>query len=849
MGEVYRARDTRLGRTVAIKVLTTQLADRDDLRQRFEVEARAIASLNHASICSLFDIGRESEVDFMVMEYLEGETLAQRLKQGPLPLADALRHGVQIARALEQAHRRGIVHRDLKPANVMLTKAGVKLLDFGLAQLREPSAGLTDDTPTATITRADVILGTPQYMAPEQIQARELDARTDIFAFGSVLYEMITARRAYAGDSVAVLMAAILKDDPPPIPNAPPALNRALQTCWAKDPDERWQSAGDLARELAWIAEAPLESTTPAAAGMRRREMLAWSTAAACGAIGVAAGVRALRSGALKPARYRFTVAPPPHTTFQLFQSPPAISPDGRTLAFVAVSEKEMRIWVQSLDSREAREIADTDGAGQLFWSPDNRSIGFFAKERLKRVPAAGGAVQDLCDTPMGFGGTWNEGGVILFAHGPTGAIYQVSDSGGTPAPATRLEPQKQTAHLFPSFLPGGKRFLYTASGAESRSGGVYLAALGSPEVQPLLPALAKARYASPGYLLYGQETRIMAQRFDAGLQHLEGDAVAIAQNVWGFLGMRAFGVSETGVLVYAEEEPPVSQLTWFERSGKRRGTVGPAGPFIQMELARDQRRVLLERYEGGYGELWILDLVRGVLSRLTSGPSWSFMGRWSADGSKAVYSLSAGQSSGIYQKDAGGGGQEQLILSHNGGPQGPTDCSVDGRYVVYAGFSPKLISQLWLLPLTGGGKPAVLLPGPFNSSHGRVSPDGRWLAYVSNESGAKEVYVCAFPQPAARVRVSTGGGIQPQWRADSKELFYIAPADRSLMAVPVKAAAEFQPGTPVALFQAPFLGYFEFGRNDYGVAPDGQSFLVNARAGAQPTTNLVVVAGWQPAP
>jgi Tol biopolymer transport system component len=657
---------------------------------------------------------------------------------------------------------------------------------------------------------------------------------------------MITGKRAYGGDSGATLMAAILRDEPPPIPNVPPSLNRALQTCCAKDPDHRWQSAGDLARELAWIADSPSDPAATAATGMRRREILAWSAAAVCGTAAIATGIRALRSDAPKAAKYRFTLPPPPGWTFQLFQSLPAISPDGRTVAFVAVSEKGARMWVQPLDSREAREIPDTEGAGSLFWSPDGRSIGFFAQEKLKRVPVAGGGVQVLCDSPLGFGGTWNEAGVILFARGHTDAIYQVADSGGMPTQVTRIDPQKHTAHGFPCFLPGGKRFLYSAFTVESLEGEVYVASLSSLDLHPLLPIASNVRYAPPGYVLYAPEGKIVAQHFDAGGARLEGDAITIAQGVWGYVGMRAFDVSQTGVLVYAEEEPPVSQLTWYDRSGKRGGTVGPSGPFLHMELAKDQRRVLLERYENGRGELWILDLVRGVPSRLTAGPAWSFMGRWSSDGSAVVYKLSAGSSSGIYQRAAGGGGQDELLISLGGGPDGPDDCSSDGRYLVYTLVDPKLGRRLWLLPLTGDRKPSALLPGPFLSTNGRISPDGRWLAYVSNESGALEVYVCAFPQPTARVRISIGGGIQPQWRADGKELFYIAPADRSLMAVSVKAAAGFQPGTPTALFQAPFVGYYNFGRNDYGVSPDGQSFLVNARAGAPASTNFVVVTGWQ---
>ncbi len=849
MGAVYRARDTRLGRTVAIKILSAELADRADVQKRFEVEARAVASLNHPHICALFDIGRQDGVAYMVMECVEGETLEHRLKNGPLPLDEAIRYAIQVADALEQAHRRGVVHRDIKPANIMLTKTGVKLLDFGLARLRERSPVAGDKGETVSMTGVGTVLGTPLYMSPEQVEGKEADARADVFAFGSVLYEMVSGKRAFTGESQASLMAAILRGDPPSAPrDLPRELAHVLKTCWAKDPDKRWQSAGDLRLELEWIAEGGEQAPPVDAGGMRRREVLAWGTAGFLGAAGSFGIFRGLRAGVPEPAPVRFTIPPPPGMAYQLFSSLPAVSPDGRTVATVAFAGGAMSIWVRPIDSLEAREVPETQGATAVFWSPNSRYIGFFAQDRLMRVPLAGGPAQVICGAPGGGGGAaWNEAGVIVFAPGHSGALYMVPATGGTPTPVTSLEPLKHSAHWHPCFLPGGRRFLFTALSPQAEHQGVYAGTLGSPDVERLLPVVSNVRYAQPGYVLFSQHGKLMAQRFDAGRRRFEDDPFPVATNVWSFGGAAAFSVSDSGILVYAEEVPPRNQLTWLDRQGKRMGAVGPEGPFIHMDLSRDERRVLLERYENSLGELWSLDLARGVPSRLTAGLGWALHGCWSPDGTRVVYASASGTAGGIYLRDEAGH-EEQFANYGRAAPGAPTDWSPDGKYIIYWVVDAQTGSDIWVAPVSGEGKPVAYLQSRFAERQGRLSPDGRWMAYVTNETGSDEVYIASFPSPGSNHRISDGGGVQPQWGADGKELFYISPAERTLMAVSIKTAPVFQPGTPEPLFRANFVGFSGFSRRDYAVSGNGRRFLVNTNLGGGGSQNLTAVVGWRPA-
>jgi Tol biopolymer transport system component len=536
------------------------------------------------------------------------------------------------------------------------------------------------------------------------------------------------------------------------------------------------------------------------------------------------------------------------------FQSFPAVSPDGRLVAFTAANPLTGRlsVWVRALDSPELREIPDTDQAANLFWSADSRSLGFFARDKLKRVSIAAGSAQVICDSPIGAGGAWNQAGTILFSRGHDGAIYQVPATGGMPAPVTSLEPERHAGHWFPSWLPGGRQFLFTALGSQPECQGVYTASLDSKRVNRLLPVMTNVRYAPPGYLLFLQGAKVVAQRFDVGRLRLEGEPFAVADGVWGVQGLGAFDVSDSGVLSFAEAELPSNQLMWFDRSGKALGTAGAAGPFIHMDLSRDERRVLLERWEGMRGDLWILDLERNVPTRLTYGPGWAFQGYWSPDGTRVVYSLGSETSQALYVRDAGGTGQErQLLKLAKVGLGAPTDWSRDGRYVVYSLPDSKNACDLWVLPLSpelAGGdlKPVPYLRSPFMKTQGRVSPDGRWMAYVSTESQTPEVYVSPFPNATAKWRISTASGTQPRWRADGKELFYLT-LEHTLMAVPVRAASNFQAGADVPLFRARPAEYYQGSRYDYAPSRDGRKFLVNTRLGVAGSRGIQVMVGWQP--
>ena len=839
MGEVYKARDTRLDRTVAIKVLPAHVADDPDLRQRFEREAKTISSLNHPHICTLYDIGQQDGVDYLVMEYLEGETLAARLTKGPLPTDQVLRYATEIADALDKAHRKGITHRDLKPGNIMITKAGTKLLDFGLAKLKQPAAGpggmSAVPTLSAGLTMQGTILGTLQYMAPEQLEGTEADARTDIFAFGAVVYEMATGKKAFEGKSQASLIAAILEREPPPIsvlqPVSPPAMDQIVKTCLAKDPDDRWQSAGDLGRQLKIIQGGSQPSVAvPTVAARKSRERLSWGVAGVLAVLlAIALAVPYVTREPADLTTVRFTVEAASRAPNQF-----ALSPDGRHLAFVGEAGLGgAGLWIRAVEALEARMLPGTEGAGYPFWSPDNQFIGFFVGGQLKKVAVSGGPPETLCEVAfLTFGGTWNRDDVIVFGRG-NDRLYRVSASGGEPSPVTELDRSLHSGHVWPQFFPDGRRFLFFAGRPGGDDNGIYVGSLDSTEVQRVMAAEYMARYAPPGYLLYAREGTLMAQPFDADAVQLTGDPVRLVDQVSTnpVFRLAAFSVSENGELAYrGGGREGVTQLVWFDRSGELLGEASQPGLYNNPALSRDETRVAVERREitNAAPDVWILDLTRGgTPSRFTFDPEADRWPTWSPDGRQIAFgSDREGGVSQIYRKNASGTGEAELLLESEASKY-PMEWSEDGAWLSFFDQDSQGNFDLWVLPLAEDSDPIPFLQTPFADVHGRLSPDSRWMAYGSDESGQAEIYVQDFPESGGKWPISTSGGFDPQWRGDGNELFYLG-LDGNLMAVEIEADGDTPvAGIPQVLF--PIDGPTLLQRNNYDVTADGQRFLVNA--------------------
>lgn len=869
MGEVYRARDARLGREVALKVLPEIFAQDAERMARFEREAQLLASLNHPNIAALYGFEESGGVRALVMELVEGPTLSERIAGGPLPLDEALPIAKQIAEALEAAHEKGIIHRDLKPANVKVRPDGsVKVLDFGLAKALDDhtTAGDSQHSPTLSIaaTRVGVILGTAAYMSPEQAKGKPVDRRADIWAFGIVLLEMLTGRRMYSGETAAETLAFVMTKDPTfdALPAETPAgVRRLLRRCLDKDPKRRLQAIGEARVAIdETLSGATLETAPPPApvavpAPPPASRPVAWmaiaGVAALCtAALAVVAAIH-FREAPPKAPAVRFFVAPAEKTSLRPWDFP-VVSPNGEYLAFAAaaVGQQGSTLWVRPLQSLAAQTLPGTEGASTPFWSPDSRSIAFWAQGKLKKVEVSGGPPQTLCDAGFLVGGAWGPDGAIVFASFPTGPLRRVPAAGGEAKPATTLDASRQeTLHSRPAFLPDGRHFLYHAAASQAENSGVYVGSLDSKDSRRLLAGASNAVYAAAasgqGYLLFARGDPLMAQPFDAKKLELSGEAFPIAERVTGNLPGAAFSVSENGVLAYQSGGGTnTTQLVWYDRNGKRLEPVGPPGDYSNPALSPDEKKLAVGRTDPAAKtrDLWIFDLTRGTASRLTFDPADDLNPTWSPDGSRIAFSSDRKGARNIYQKLAAGTGEEELLFES---PERKSmeDWSADGRFLLYnVGGASKTRDDLWVLPLTGDRKPSPLVMTPFNDSQGQISPDGRWLAYRSAESGKYEVYVQPFPPSGGKWQISTAGGEEPRWRRDGKELFYVAA--EKLMAVPVKAAgSSLEAGIPKELFEAPLVRASH--RNRYLVASNGQRFLVNMTVEQTTASPFTVVLNW----
>ena len=858
MGEVYRARDTRLERTVAIKVLPEHLSCNSDSKQRFEREARAISSLNHPHICTLYDVGSQDGIDFLVMEYLEGQTLADRLQKGALPIEQVLKIGIEIADALDKAHRQGIVHRDLKPGNIMLTKSGAKLMDFGLAKPAQAAliASASVGTPTLSnrLTVEGTFVGTFQYMAPEQLEGKDADVRSDIFAFGAVLYEMTTARPAFSGESKATLIAAILSSEPPSICSLQPvarlALERVVRTCLAKDPGRRFWCAHDLKLQLESIQNEIPEAMEPSVAS-RRIERLVW--AIACAVLLISAVVLYFIRPALQARPIRFDVPPPEKAGFvtEVEEHNLAISPDGRVLAFVTDSGGQRRIWLRPLNKLAAQPLSGTEGAASPFWSPDSRYLGFFADGKLKKVPASGGTPQILCSVSgVAEAGSWGPDERILFTEFEgRDAIFVVFASGGEPTALLDSKAVAFGSFRWPYWLPDGKHFLFL-SWDEKESPCIRAASIESPKGVCVLPVASRVEFAQ-GHLIYVRERALVAQPFEIGSLRATGEPVPLANRLPYFLtGWAPFSVSRDGVLAYQAGEIS-SRLTWVNRKGEILQNIGEAAPYNSINLSPDGHRLVAEVQdpEKFESDLWIYDLARGVSTRFTSQTGLESSPVWSPDAHQIAFAAHGNRPSNLMVKETGGG-DSKLMVPDSGNFQFPSDWSRDGRFFAYSQFDTETHFDIWVLPLTDDGKPFPFLRTQFNEVTMKFAPDGRWVAFASDASGRLEVYLRSFPEGGDEVRVSASGGSEPQWRHDGKELFYFS-GDGQLMAVPVVTGKTITVGKPVALFDLKAVGVFDIGPIKSGLfpifdpSPDGQRFvtIVGGNRAALPIT---VVLDWK---
>ena len=852
MGEVYRARDTQLGREVALKVLPELFVSDPDRVARFQREAKTLATLSHPNIGAIHGLEQSGGITALVLELVEGPTLADCLARGSLPLDEALPIGQQIASALEAAHEHGVIHRDLKPSNIKVRPDGtVKVLDFGLAKVQAadaaaPAAGVSS-SPTVTnpaVTRAGVILGTAPYMSPEQARGKPLDKRTDIWAFGCVLYEMLTGRRAFTGDDVSEVLASVLAREPDfaALPaTTPPPIRRLVQRCLQKDRNDRLRDIGDARIEIR-DAQSRTESEPSVRGGDRgRRKRLVLSASLAVLAV-IAAVAIAWR---FRPEPSAPEVRLDINTPQTSAPASLAISPDGRTMAFVATADGQSRLWLRPLESGVARPLRGTEGARYPFWSPDSRSIGFFADNKLQRIDIDGESIRILSNVHRGSGGAWNRDGVIVLSS--LGApVSRVTDGGGEPIEVPRLV--QLGSNFSPHFLPDGRHFLYyVRAGPEAR--GVYVGQLdGASPSHRVLDADAGAVYAPSGHLLFVRQGTLFAQAFDAGTRELGEPPIVIAQSV---ANCPCVSVSNSGAIAYRPSGPPARRrFAWFDRSGAEIGKVSDEPAMSTPSLSPDGQRILGYRGLSGNVDVWLFDMRRGAYERLTSDVSDDVSPVWSPDGDDIVFTSNRKGVHDLYRKSAAAGGHETVLLT-SAAQKSSKDWSSDGRFLLFESRDATRDSDLWALPIDGGGKPFPVAETKFDEQQGQLSPAGGWVAYQSDESGRDEIYIQRFPGPATnKWTVSTNGGTQVRWRRDGKEVFYVA-LDGRLMAVAIDvSAAERAPevGVPIALFSPPLGGLVQQGdfRHQYSVSADGQRFLI-ATLTEPANVPIVVILNWKP--
>ena len=834
MGEVWKARDTRLDRIVAIKTSSEKFSE------RFEREARAIAALNHPNICQIYDVGP----DYIVMEFVEGSEI-----KGPLPLDSALKAAIQLAGALEAAHRKSITHRDLKPANILTTKSGVKVLDFGLAKIEVSKPKPDETTQTRALTEEGSIVGTLQYMAPEQLQGKPTDARSDIFSFGCVLYEILTGKRAFQAENKASLIAALMDRDPEPLALNKPALERIVRTCLAKDPDDRWQSASDLKRELEWVLESGSSAGMSMPVVKTRGPHVAWILSGILTALLAAGTIFHFRS-APPPAEVTHFEVPLPEGTHWGATDFPALSPDGSRILFAATSSDLVRnFWVRSMDSVNLQLIQRIEGpsenGGPGSWSPDGRSIVYVGDHKLHRLDMNGGSPRGLGSmfaSPLG-PPAWSPAGIILFSmeSEATPKLGQIPATGGVAKPAMALD----SLELNPSFLPGGRRFLYSNyNGSGGIGNALYIGTLDAKEGKRLATG-SSGVFVPPSWILYVSGSTLVAQSFDSASETLTGPTIPIADKVAVVrLNRGGFSVSQNGVLAYRTAPPPQdNDLVWYDRQGKRLGTVGEPALYSNPALSPDGKRLAISRMDrtSNARAIWVLDLVRGTSSRFTFEKADHPNALWSPDGSRIAFS-SARKSETIrdlYWRSAGGAGGEETILEDSGN-KSLESWSPDGKFLLYNLNQGREIDAV---PIGGDRKPFPILKSNYSQSQASVSPDGRWIAYSSQESGRNEVFVQQFPPAGGKWQISTKGGAEPSWRRDGKELYFIE--GTKLAAVDVKASgSSFDAGIPKQLFSVPEATVNR--RNNYVATADGQRFLFITTPTSEDKQSFVVVQNWQ---